>query len=100
MINRNKIKVARKPRAQGSTRYRRSTVLLVDDECFIREAITLMLKYKWPGMRVLESSDSVEALRLATTHKIDLVLSDIARPRRTDWSSCGFSNGHIPRFPW
>ncbi len=60
---------------------RRATVLLVDDEEMIREAVTAVLESL--GLTVLTAADGVEAVELIQTSgdKIDLVLMDLTMPR-------------------
>jgi CheY-like chemotaxis protein len=57
-----------------------TTVLVVEDEPGVRRIATLVLQRH--GYRVLEASNGVDALRLldASTHTIDLVISDMVMP--------------------
>lgn len=53
-------------------------VLVVDDEEFIREIITEILKFE--GIETLEAKNGLEALSVLANNQIDLVLSDIRMP--------------------
>ncbi|MFX3618409.1 MAG: response regulator transcription factor [Sporolactobacillus sp.] len=54
------------------------TVLVVDDDKEIREAITIYLKNE--GLRVLQAGDGLEALDMLRTHQVHLLLLDIMMP--------------------
>ena len=70
------------PRATGS-----GTVLLVDDETSIRQALATAIKSL--GFTVLEASDGVEALEVFRQHQeeIRLVLCDLTMPRMGGWET-------------
>jgi CheY-like chemotaxis protein len=53
-------------------------VLAIDSSDWLRRMMTLTLKDA--GYEVLEASNGREALRLARTHNIDLVITDIIMP--------------------
>lgn len=55
------------------------TILVVDDECGVREVTSLLLEEE--GYRVMQARDGVEALAAIAAQQIDLVLSDISMPR-------------------
>ena len=65
------------------------TVLLVDDEPWVRLLIRRMLTYL--GYSLLEASTAEQAMELATSHadEIDLLLTDIVLPNRS-----GFELAH------
>lgn len=54
------------------------TILVVDDDKEIREAITIYLKNE--GLRVLQAGDGLEALDMLRTHQVHLMLLDIMMP--------------------
>jgi CheY-like chemotaxis protein len=56
-------------------------VLVVDDEEPIRDILREALESV--GHRVMTASDGREALRLYTTHRPDVVITDILMPRRS-----------------
>ena len=51
-------------------------ILVVDDEDSLRKSIAIMLRLKG-GYEVLEASDGLEGLDLATQNKPDLIISDV-----------------------
>ncbi len=55
------------------------TVLVVDDDRAIREAIGIYLRNE--GMTVLEAGDGVEALELLEKQEVHLIVMDIMMPR-------------------
>lgn len=54
------------------------SILAVDDSASMRQMVTFTLKEA--GYEVLEARDGVEALALAKTQKVHLVLSDVNMP--------------------
>ena len=54
-------------------------VLVVDDEASVRTLVQAILSRE--GYRVLDSGDPWEALGVAETHPIDLLLTDVSMPR-------------------
>ena len=57
------------------------TVLVVDDDPDMRHYLRTCLKSpRLPVDRVLEAADGVEALRLARSGEVDLVIADIVVP--------------------
>jgi DNA-binding response OmpR family regulator len=55
------------------------TVLVVDDEKEIRDAIEIYLKNE--GVRVLKAQDGVEALEMLHENQVHLILLDVMMPR-------------------
>ncbi|MGD6873563.1 response regulator transcription factor [Sutcliffiella horikoshii] len=55
------------------------TVLVVDDEKEIRDAIEIYLKNE--GVRVLKAQDGVEALEILHENEVHLILLDVMMPR-------------------
>lgn len=56
-----------------------STILAVDDSTSIRQMVTFVLKQG--GYDVIDAADGVEALAIASSQEIDLVLTDLNMPR-------------------
>jgi len=54
-------------------------VLIVDDECEIREAIEIYLKNE--GIRIYQAVDGIEALEVLKEEEIHLILMDLMMPR-------------------
>lgn len=54
-------------------------VLVVDDECEIREAIEIYLKPE--GIRVIQAQDGIEALSILNEEEIHLIIMDVMMPR-------------------
>lgn len=55
-----------------------ATILIVDDHPTNREFLVTLLSYQ--GHRLIEASDGIEALALARTEQLDLVIADILMP--------------------
>lgn len=55
-----------------------STVLVVDDEPVLRLTFSVLLQRL--GARVFAAEDGVEALRIATTNPVDIILTDKQMP--------------------
>jgi len=55
-----------------------ATILIVDDEADLRDAISFDFKRK--GFKVLTASCGEEAVRVIDSNKIDLILSDVRMP--------------------
>jgi DNA-binding response OmpR family regulator len=55
------------------------TVLVVDDEMEIRDAIEIYLKNE--GVRVLKAKDGIEALEMLHENQVHLILLDVMMPR-------------------
>jgi DNA-binding NarL/FixJ family response regulator len=56
------------------------TVLLVDDEALVRHALEPGLRLN--GYEVLHASDGDEALDVLSSEPVDVVITDLAMPRR------------------
>lgn len=57
------------------------TVIIVDDEPIIKKSLSKLIEMKFPHFRVVGyASDGMEALRLATVHLPDLIITDIRMP--------------------
>jgi CheY-like chemotaxis protein len=59
-----------------------STILIVDDEHYIRMLASFVLRGE--GFHVLEASGTAEALELAAKHDIDVLLTDLHMPGSLD----------------
>ncbi|MET7458145.1 response regulator transcription factor [Streptomyces sp. NPDC005574] len=58
-------------------------ILLADDHTLVRRGVRLILDRE-PDLEVIaEAGDGAEAIELARTHEVDLVVMDIAMPRMT-----------------
>ena len=55
------------------------TVLVVDDDKDIREAIGIYLRNE--GLNVLEAEDGLKALELLERHEVHLIILDVMMPR-------------------
>ena len=69
--------------AYANDRRARRTILLVEDEPFVREATRTILEHA--GFEVLPAEDSRDALKVyeECNHRIDLVLTDMVLPGGT-----------------
>lgn len=56
------------------------TVLLVDDDAWIREAVSELLKEQLPQWQVVEASNGKEGVRLARTQQPDVIVFDYVMP--------------------
>ena len=56
------------------------TILIVEDETDLREALETAFKYE--GFNVIAAGDGEEGLEKALTHKPDLILLDIIMPKK------------------
>ncbi|MBM7663101.1 DNA-binding response OmpR family regulator [Bacillus mesophilus] len=56
------------------------TVLVVDDEKEIRDALEIYLRNE--GMNVLQASDGMEAIELLVDHDVHLIMIDIMMPKQ------------------
>ena len=61
----------------GSTPNRK-TLLIVEDEEILRQAVATGLGNRY---RVFQATDGLEAVAVLTSHKVDLVLTDLHMPR-------------------
>lgn len=55
------------------------SVLVVDDEKEIRDAIEIYLKNE--GLTVVQARDGIEAIEMLDTHQIHLIVMDVMMPR-------------------
>lgn len=62
---------------------RGETILIVDDEPDNRAIFGTMLRHV--GLSVLEAANGTEGVHLATEHRPDLILLDMAMPRMDGW---------------
>jgi CheY-like chemotaxis protein len=62
------------------------SVLVVDDESDIREAVAELLADE--GYEVLDAGDGAEALRMAREHHPSIVLLDLMMPGMSGWEFC------------
>ncbi|MBA2245040.1 MAG: response regulator, partial [Gemmatimonadetes bacterium] len=63
------------------------TVLVIDDEVSAREVIGRMLTRQ--GMRVLHAASGEQGLRLARTHRPDVITLDVMMPGMDGWTVLG-----------
>jgi two-component system OmpR family response regulator len=63
-----------------------TTLLIVDDDPYIREVMVLHLRSE--GFDLLEARNGVEALRFLDEQRIDLVVLDIMMPEMDGWEFC------------
>jgi DNA-binding response OmpR family regulator len=61
-------------------------VLIVDDDDALRETLQMLLEDE--GYRVLQASDSIEALAMALVQRIDAILLDLSIPHLTGEAFC------------
>ena len=66
--------------------YYKKTILVVDDEKMIRNLLNVNLTKE--GYNVIEATDGVEAVELATEKKPDLILLDVMLPKMDGLSVC------------
>jgi DNA-binding response OmpR family regulator len=59
---------------------REKTILIVEDEADLREALATALSYE--GYRVIQAGDGEEGLKKALTEKPNLMLLDIVMPKK------------------
>ncbi len=62
---------------------RPTRILLADDHALVRRGVRLILESEPDLTVVAEAGDGAEAVALARTHEIDLVVLDVAMPRMT-----------------
>lgn len=58
-------------------------ILLADDHALVRQGVRLILDGEPDFQVVAEAGDGAEAVELARTHQVDLVVLDVAMPRMT-----------------
>lgn len=66
--------------------YMSRTILLVDDQKFIRRIYTSDLKSR--GYSVIEAVDGEEALNFLIKNRVDLVLLDLSMPKMNGFEVC------------
>jgi CheY-like chemotaxis protein len=62
------------------------TVLIVDDEKFVRELIKIKLGRC--GLTVIEAENGFEAIEIARTRRPDLILMDVMMPKMNGFEAC------------
>lgn len=72
-------------------------ILIVDDDSHIRELIRQNLR--WEGFDVLEATDGLEALQLASQIKVDLAVLDVMMPHMDGWELCRQLRHDYPELP-
>ena len=63
----------------------KETILVVDDNKEIVYSISELLKYE--GYEVMKAYDGLEALKLASENKIDLIILDVMKPKMNGLSA-------------
>lgn len=66
--------------------FRDKTVLVVDDEKFVRDLIRIKLGHI--GISIIEADNGTAALEMAETQKPDLILLDVMMPRMNGFDAC------------
>lgn len=74
-------------------------ILVAEDEPDIRDLITLTLQFG--GFEVVSVADGSEAVAVASTEQVDLILLDVRMPRMSGYDACRViksqeSTNHIP----
>lgn len=62
------------------------TILVVDDEKIVRDAIAAHIAWEEHNTRALAASDALEALDILKREPVDLILLDIRLRSSTGWS--------------
>ena len=93
-ITQKPIQVAQDPKAAVS-----GTVLVVDDEPYLRKAVSLVLKRS--GFTVFAAQDGVEAVEMFQQHRdeIGCVLCDLTMPRMDGWETLTALRKLVPGIP-
>lgn len=73
------------------------TVLLIDDDCSFRQALSLWLTDH--GWRVLQAEDGELGLKLALEHRPEIVLCDLLMPRCNGFQVCRNLRAHKDQLP-
>ena len=76
---------------------KRQTILLVDDDPSVREVLGRVLAAE--GYVVLAAANGEEALEVAVSNKIHLVLLDLNMPGQGGWETCVKLTAHDPLRP-
>jgi two-component system OmpR family response regulator len=63
-----------------------ATLLIVDDDPYIREVMVLHLRRE--GINLLEARNGSEAMRLIEDQSVDLIVLDIMMPKMDGWEFC------------
>jgi len=63
-----------------------TTVMVVDDEAYIRELVRLYLEDE--GMEIVEKANGEDAWQYYCHHPVDLVVLDVMMPRMDGWELC------------
>jgi DNA-binding response OmpR family regulator len=61
------------------------TILLVDDDPTLVDALGVGLEFQWPGCHLVVAGNGDAALDAFQSHRPDLVLLDITMPSRNGW---------------
>jgi two-component system chemotaxis response regulator CheY len=56
------------------------TLLIVDDEPFIRSFFKIRIERQWPDLKIIEASDGDAAWKFIQREKLDLITIDINMP--------------------
>lgn len=65
---------------------RLTTIMVVDDEAYIRELVRLYLEDE--GLEVVEQANGEEAWQYYQNHPVDLIVLDVMMPRMDGWELC------------
>ena len=74
-------------------------ILLADDHTVVRRGLRLVLDAEPDLQVVAEASDGAEAVELALTSDVDLVVLDISMPRMTGLQAALELRGRKPQLP-
>ena len=74
----------------------KTRVLIVDDHPLVRSGLRSLLDRSGEFSVVGEGSDGYEAIELATTHKPDVILLDVAMPRLTGTDAAQYIREKLP----
>ena len=77
--------IATEPESLGATH---PTILVVDDERAVRTMLRTMLEAQPQSYRVLEAASASEALAVARSESVDLVLLDVGLPDADGFHVC------------
>jgi two-component system, chemotaxis family, chemotaxis protein CheY len=72
------------------------TILIVDDDLFVRRLLEDALTASGLALRVLEASDGEEGLAVATRERPQVVLLDLFMPRRSGLELLGLLRAAVP----
>jgi two-component system OmpR family response regulator len=88
---------SRKVRATTATRVSQQHILLVDDDCGVRESLAGVLAEE--GFLVLSAANGVEALDVASASPVDLVILDLNMPVKNGWDTFERLSAEHPLVP-